>query len=423
MTPIRLTVLALVISLTTGCITNQQAYESPLLRALSGQSEKKVEGIAAVNVDIGQYDVANLAPGQRPARGTLEDGLWLQAEKAESILKTGGNRVREEAINRYIRGIVCKLALEYCGDVRAYVVHMPDFNATMSPNGMMQIWTGLLLRVRNEAQLAAVLGHEIGHYLRRHGLQRIDSANQKLNALIFVQLAAAFAGVPAVGDVASLIAQGSITSFSRNNEREADGYGIVLLSQAGYDPREASKVWDALIKETEARKGIHGYSIFNATHPQPEERREVLKALAETAIAKLRNGDPGDTGRDRFLEAVLPIRAKLLRDEIRMGRFDQTKVLFESLLEDGANPAEIHYFTGELYRLRRNDGDQEKAVEAYQKALDIGDPPAEAYRALGLIHRKLGNKNRSATYLSRYIQLAPNAKDRSMIEEMLRGGS
>lgn len=409
--------------LVAGCVTNQQAYENPLLRALSGKDGNaggEKEEITT-EVDVADFMVASLAPGARPDRGTLEDGIWLQSDEAEQKLRTTGNRVHDEKLNEYISAIVCKLAGEYCSDMRTYVIRTPYFNATMSPNGMMQVWTGLLLRVRNEAQLAAILGHEVGHYLRRHGMQRIKDVTEKLNALIFVQLATAAAGIPAAGDIASLVAQGSISAFGRDHEREADGYGVVLLTQAGYDPREASAVWSNIIKEREAAGESSNYSLFAATHPPSEERRDALKVLGAQAIEKLVHGVAGDLGRDRFLEIILPLRAGFLRDELRVGDFKRTKVLLEALLEDGENPAEIHYFKGELYRLRQEKGDREKAVEAYEKALDEGNPPPDAYRALGLIHKKLGNMNRSATYLSRYVQLAPNAKDRLMIEHILKG--
>ena len=56
---------------------------------------------------------------------------------------------------------------------------MPQFNAMMAPNGMMLVWSGLLLRVENEAQLAAILGHELGHYLERHSVEQLRAAKDR----------------------------------------------------------------------------------------------------------------------------------------------------------------------------------------------------------------------------------------------------
>ena len=154
--------------------------------------------------------VPDLSPGQRPALATDEAGWWLVRDRAESKLRTAGNLVRDEALNRYVKGIVCRLAGPYCPDIRVYLLRVPYFNASMAPNGVMQVWTGLLLRTRNEAQLAAVLGHELAHYLRRHTLHRRRDAKSTTAALIFFQIGAAIGGIPAAGQIARLIALGSI---------------------------------------------------------------------------------------------------------------------------------------------------------------------------------------------------------------------
>ena len=126
----------------------------------------------------------NLAPGQRPEISSDEAGLWLQVERAEDILRTAGNRVRDPALTAYLEALVCKVAGDYCPDFRVYVMRQPGLNASMMPNGTMQIWTGLLLRVEDEAQLSTVIGHEIGHYLRRHGIQRMRKTIEATSGLV-----------------------------------------------------------------------------------------------------------------------------------------------------------------------------------------------------------------------------------------------
>ena len=78
--------------------------------------------------------------------------------------------VTDEALNTYVRKVVCELAGEHCASLRVYIVDDPSSNAMTAPNGMVIVWTGLLLRSQNEAELAFVLGHEITHYLKRHSL-------------------------------------------------------------------------------------------------------------------------------------------------------------------------------------------------------------------------------------------------------------
>lgn len=99
------------------------------------------------------YSYRDIRPGTRPALNSDEAGLWLVLDRAERKIRLAGNRVRDVELNTYIADIVCTLAGPYCPDFRTYVMRIPQFNASMMGNGTMQVWTGLLLRSRNEAQL------------------------------------------------------------------------------------------------------------------------------------------------------------------------------------------------------------------------------------------------------------------------------
>jgi len=187
----------------------------------------------------------------------------------------------------------------------------------------------------------------------------------KSSALVFVHLASALAGIPAAGDIMQLVAIGSIQAFSRDHEREADGYGIALMSRAGYDPREAAKVWAWLIEEKEADEDDPNVPIFLATHPAAEERYEALKELGEKVVAK---GGLFKLGEERFLEQILPHRAGYLRDELHLRDYDRTEKLLDMLIDKGANLGELHFFKGELHRLRGKEGDIERALTEYEKA-------------------------------------------------------
>ena len=111
------------------------------------------------------------APARSSGRFATPRALWQGW--------TGGNPLRRSTssarpqLNQYVQELACRLAGDHCPDIRVNLVSTPQFNASMAPNGMMQVWTGLLLRVENEAQLTAILGHEIGHYLARHSVERM----------------------------------------------------------------------------------------------------------------------------------------------------------------------------------------------------------------------------------------------------------
>ena len=97
----------------------------------------------------------------RPDVASDEGGLWALMDREEARLRRSPFRMREEPLGLYLGDLACRLGAAHCPDIRVYAVRTPYFNASMAPNGMMQVWSGLMLRVENEAQLAAILGHEI----------------------------------------------------------------------------------------------------------------------------------------------------------------------------------------------------------------------------------------------------------------------
>ncbi|HEX2117357.1 MAG TPA: M48 family metallopeptidase, partial [Alphaproteobacteria bacterium] len=195
---------------------------------------------------------APIAPGYKPSAATDEGGLWQIMDKAEAETKRSRFLVRDAELNEYVRDIACRLAGNHCSDLRVYITRTPAFNASMAPNGMMTVWTGLLLRTQNEAQLAAVLGHEIGHYIHRHSLQVYRNARDTADVAAFLSIGLAGAGVGIVGSMVQLAALASIFAFNRDQEREADDVGLKLMTEAGYRPIEASRVWEQLIAEAAA---------------------------------------------------------------------------------------------------------------------------------------------------------------------------
>lgn len=340
----------------------------------------------------------------------------MQMDRVEHAVKTSGRLVSDGALTQYVRNIVCRLVPTHCDDLRIYVVQTPYFNATMAPNGAMQVWTGLLLRAQNEAQLAYVLGHEAGHYLRRHSVQTWRDARGKTDAMVFFRVLTGLAGVGFVGDIAQLVALGSVFAFSRDNEREADDIGFELMVRAGYDPRQAASMWEGLLAEQVAAKESSPL-IFFATHPPTEERVTALKTRAAKAVAE---GAGGDLGADRLRAVTGPLRARFLRDEVRLREYARTQVLLDRLLADDAEPAELHFFQGELYRLRNDPGDAEKAVKAYRTALAAGTAPKQVNRSLGLVLMAAGDRAAARAVFERYLQDHPDAEDREMVHRYLQ---
>jgi predicted Zn-dependent protease len=151
-------------------------------------------------------------------------------------------------------------------------------NAFALPGNNMGIHTGMIELAANDSQIAAVIGHEIGHVLASHGNERVSQ-----NAIVQLGMTATqiYLGQSGRGDQMILASLGLgaqfgiLLPFSRSHETEADALGIKYMAKAGFNPREAAELW----KVMKANAGNSGPE-FLSTHPSPETRIKKLQALA-----------------------------------------------------------------------------------------------------------------------------------------------
>lgn len=359
----------------------------------------------------------HVPPGWRPPPESDEAGLWLQMDRLETGLRTSGLRLQNVELEAYLYRIVCRLIPDNCRDIRVYVMRNPFFNASMAPNGMMQIWTGVLLRVEDEAELAFVLGHEIAHYLRRHSVQTWRDVRRKSAFLsvtgVVLRGSLGNLGGAVQGGVA-LATVGSVYAFSRDNEREADEAGLRLMSQAGYDPSAAPAIWERLLEEQRASPRSSP-ALFVATHPSTTERMVRLRELAGTVTTR----GVAERRRAEYLERTRASHLMLLGDELGRRDFAASEVVLRRLLAEGMSPGKAYFFQGELYRLRGLSEDEPLAVRAYRKALEFPDAPPQTQRNLGFLLVKSGDPAGARSALERYLELLPDAEDREMIKARL----
>jgi predicted Zn-dependent protease len=344
----------------------------------------------------------------RPGLATDEGGLWSLMDREETRLRRSPFSLRDPQLRDYVQNIACRLAGDHCPDIRVYLVQTPLFNANVAPNGMMQIWTGLMLRMENEAQLAAVLGHEIGHYMARHALERLRDVKSRL---AFGQFLGLFGLVGAVGQLAVLA---SVFAYSRDQEREADRIGAVLMREAGYDPAEAATMWSNLLLEIKAKPNSDPArsSPMFAGHPPPEERQETLKRLADKTPGGVTNEVP-------WVEKTRPYLHEWLTDEIKRGQHEESIALLTRMLARSPAQPEFAYARGEAYRLRANGNDLDAALADYQAAVSIGGAPPETYRGLGVIYRQRNQAAEARASFQRYLESAPVAPDSAMIKSYM----
>jgi predicted Zn-dependent protease len=188
------------------------------------------------------------------------------------------------------------------------------------------------------------------------------------------------------------------------------------MRQAGYAPEEAAAIWDALMKERDAGDDEQPL-LFFSSHPSTQERVGTLRELAGKAPAAQSGAT---TGREEFLAAILPHRGMLLRDELRRRDFNRTSVLLDRLKEQGVDLGEIHFFRGEMYRVRNDDGDAARAIAAYEQAIATTAAPPETHRSLGLVLMKQGDKPGARAAFTEYLTRSPEADDREMVQAYVR---
>jgi len=341
-----------------------------------------------------------------------EAGLWMQVDKAEASLKVAPNIVRDMPLNAYVAQIVCRLAGDYCGTLRVYIVETPEFNAAAMPNGAIMVNTGLLLRMQNEAQLAFVLGHEITHFLHRHTLAHMRMAVRTGGLVALIGLATAVAGAGYLGSAVSTVGVGAIYSNSRDEERDADANGFQVAVNSGYAPDEAPAIWRFMMAEDNAHEHKNR-SAFLADHPQSEERLASLQKAADAA----RDGRAGwIQNEDGYRAVVAPFLHRWVEDELTRGEPRESVILFQRLTAAEPRNALYQYGLGEAYRRRNLAGDALYAVAAYRAALACSQPPAEAWRGIGLVTMKEGEKAEAREAFNAYRAQAPDATDKAMID-------
>ncbi len=354
-----------------------------------------------------------IPPGYEPEEARDEKGLWYEMEELERSIGKSALLVRDTEMTVYINDIVCRVAAAYCGDFRVYVIRNSNFNASMAATGMMQIWTGLIVRASSTDEIAAVVGHEIAHYTRLHSLEIFRALRSKMTTgSIFDLVVTVATGVASpFGQMTAIL---SALSFNREQETEADLLGARLVANAGYDPHASYRVWERVIEEEESaevKREDHG--MFAKTHPASHERASYLKSWVSA-----RYGEPDQeiVADAEFLRILNTYYKMLMEDQIATNRFGRTEALLERHARIGVEPSLVRYFYGEMFRQRGQQGDLDLAIAAYRHSIELGAPPPEAYSNLGYLLLKQGDLAAAQDNFRAYLEANPEASDRAMIE-------
>lgn len=344
----------------------------------------------------------------------------------------GGDYKVDEALTAYVNGIGQKLAA--VSDRRLpyefVVINNSTPNAWALPGGKLAINRGLLLELKNEAELAAVLGHEIVHAAARHGAKNMERGMLLQGALLATGIAVSgndyanqIVGVAQVA--ATLLNQ----KYGRDAEREADEYGMKYMSRAGYDPMAAVTLQETFVRLSKDKRQDWLTGLF-ASHPPSQERVEANRRYARLLPSK------GVLGEETYRNALAGLRKTADayaahdkgREALGKGDLESAKSLARQAISTEPRESLFHALDGDISfkekRFRKAHGQYSEAlkrdsgffythVQRGLTRLELGDkagaqsdlkrsldllPTAVANNALGNIARSQGNRNAAMGY-------------------------
>lgn len=247
------------------------------------------------------------ATGKPAFTGLLStaEEVRIGRQQRPEVLKAFGGYYRDAKLQAYVSEVGQKLARGAERRDITYtftVLNSPIANALTTPGGYIYITRGILALADNEAELATVLGHEMGHVTALHHAQRYS---RQVMAQLGLSVLGAATGIPAAVQGAQLGALVFLQSFSRQEEYEADGLAARYLARAGYDPMATVTFLRKMEAYTQLEARIRGRAVgpspfdYLATHPTTAER--MRQALAE---AKSRAIEHPVLNRDAYLSEI-----------------------------------------------------------------------------------------------------------------------
>lgn len=356
----------------------------------------------AVNPVTGDRDFVLMSGTQEVAMGAQNYAPMQQGQ--------GGSYDVDPALTAYVQSVGNRLA-EVSDAPLPYefaVLNNSVPNAWALPGGKIAINRGLLTEINSEAELAAVLGHEIVHAAARHTAQQMSKGMLMQGLVVATSIATSDSdyGNLAVGG-ANIAGQMAMMKYGRSAELESDKYGMRYMSKAGYDPQGAVALQETFVRLSEGRNQDWLSGLFSS-HPPSQGRVEANKKTA----SKLPAG--GELGADTFKIAMQKtMAAKPAYDAYDNGRkalsekkTDEALALANEALTLFPNEAHFHALRGDV-RLANKQYDM--AVTNYSRA--INQRPEFFYYHLqrGMAKNEMGQTDAAMSDLQRSLNILPTA--------------
>ena len=301
------------------------------------------------------------------------------------------------------------------------VVDDHRLNAFTFGGGFIYITTGILASIENEAQLAFILSHEVAHVSKAHVKEGVKARAATVGVLNIAYIATFFL-VPALarfGELTRLFyihtALAAVNGHGRGMEREADIAGLNYAYQAGYDPREAPRIFELFLKTYGDPPPLEQF--FYANHPSNKKRLETTKIEIESKYKSSLNGKELVVNPDGYLWRTWKVVMDVAELNYEAGRYGTAKALFEKALKVDPNSSVAHYYLGNIYRKTGgSDKELDMAITEYKRAAEIKPDYAEPYMGLGLVYYRRGLNTEAKDAFKKYLELKPDAKETEEIK-------
>lgn len=351
--------------------------------------------------------------------GKEEKLLWRRALEEQQVINSSGWLYRNAELETYLNEVAAKLKAftdspDISFDIK--IINDPNLNAFAFPNGVIYVHTGVLARMENEAQLAALLAHEMTHCTHRHSLRVLKSIKDRPGYMAAVQKS--IEKVAMAQELAQFLGVNgpmtAVAGYTREFETEADRVGLDLMAQAGYDPRQALNLFEHLRQEIE----IEGVKepFFFGTHPSVQQRIENASLWLATEYS---GKDAGLINSEIFRSRLDELVLDNARLDLRIGRFYIAQSSVEKYLRRNPDDAGAHYLLGEIFRQQGRQDDTEKAIKQYKKAIALDPSFPAPHKAMGLMHYEEGERRLAQKFFETCLLLSPNAPDKAYIQGYL----
>jgi beta-barrel assembly-enhancing protease len=361
----------------------------------------------AANPVTGKKEIQMVSQGQEIQIGQQQYGPGRQSQ--------GGDYVTDPKVTRYVQQVGARLAavadrpLPY----EFVVLNNGDLNAWALPGGKIAINRGLLTELNNEAELAAVLSHEIVHAAARHGAQQLEKGQLlQIGSAVASVAAGAYGGADLgqmVGQGAMLGAQLLQAKYGRDDELEADKYGMKYMKSVGYDLQAAVSLQELFLRKFKEGKEQDWLTGLFASHPPSAER------VAENRQTMMNQGGPGgDVGADRYQQAIAGLKkaapayakADQALKSATQGDLKSARALLNEAIRIEPRESRFHGLLGEIAMAEKNP---RVALGHFNKAQQLDPGYFKPIVQAGMVQYELGNKAAAEPLLTKSMQLMPTA--------------